>query len=477
MHNRLRLSRVVLSAAAVATLALACDSVLDIDDPKMRPGEAAGAGGAPDDTAGTDSGGTNTTPKGGNSGEAGSDGPMIAMAGAPGGSGGEAGTGEPAECENQALRCSGDTEETPQICTEGHWVFNNLEADADCPVLCDAGKCVECMPDEKRCSVCEEGDATCSTNRPQSCVDGAWQDADAECAHYCDGGDCKTPPSCPASAGARNDCKLDENKTESCCRSLKVPGGTFSRDYDGSDIYFAKDQYPATVTQFSLDKFEVTVGRMRAFLNAFDQLNLKNGDGKSPHIPADVGWDGSYVLPSTKDALIAQLKCDNATTWSDEASSNNDLPITCVSFNVAYAFCVWDGGRLPSELEWNYASAGGDEQRLYPWKAPSVGPAITPEYANYDAASPLSVGSKFLGNGRWGQADLAGNVAEWTLDFNNEYPDVCTDCLATSSAAERIERGGYYVLGADYQVVSLRSPSEPTVPLPVIGFRCARDTN
>jgi hypothetical protein len=53
---------------------------------------------------------------------------------------------------------------------------------------------------------------------------------------------------------------------DDCCTSLLVPGGTFYRSYDGVD--FTDKSYPATVADFYLDKYEITVGRFRAFVNA-----------------------------------------------------------------------------------------------------------------------------------------------------------------------------------------------------------------
>jgi len=36
------------------------------------------------------------------------------------------------------------------------------------------------------------------------------------------------------------------------------------------------------------------------------------------------------------------------------AGSLRDLPVNDVTWYQAYAFCIWDGGFLPSEAEWNY---------------------------------------------------------------------------------------------------------------------------
>jgi formylglycine-generating enzyme required for sulfatase activity len=45
-----------------------------------------------------------------------------------------------------------------------------------------------------------------------------------------------------------------------------------------------------------------------------------------------------------------------------------------VSWYEAAAFCISDGGFLPSEVEGDYAAAAGSEQRAYAWGATAPGP-------------------------------------------------------------------------------------------------------
>ncbi len=49
------------------------------------------------------------------------------------------------------------------------------------------------------------------------------------------------------------------------------------------------------------------------------------------------------------------------------AGSNENQPINCVTWYEAFAFCISDGGYLPTAAEWNYAAAGGSDQRAYPF--------------------------------------------------------------------------------------------------------------
>jgi formylglycine-generating enzyme required for sulfatase activity len=165
--------------------------------------------------------------------------------------------------------------------------------------------------------------------------------------------------------------------------------------------------------------------------------------------------------------------------------------MNCVSWFDAMAFCIWDGGYLPTEAEWTYAAAGGDQQRLYPWSVPSTAEPVDNTYASYSPddgttctgdgnnacalTDLLRVGSDPKGDGRWGQSDLGGNVNEWILDwYSAQYISPCTDCAATATGTVRGVRGGSYNDDAPSMLATTRFNRDPSKRESNRGFRCAR---
>jgi len=338
---------------------------------------------------------------------------------------------------------------------------------------------------------CEPTQTQCSGNSIQSCgANGVWKAATLCPAEtpICASNACQAPVSCN---GLTADCGTSN---ENCCTSPLVTGGPFKRDNNAN--------YPATISDFRLDKYEVTVGRFRKFVTAVvSGWTPAAGSGKHTHLNGgaglknsaaagyETGWDTQWnvdQLPTNKatwDGANALGCSTQYATWTSNSGSNETRPINCVSWYTAAAFCIWDGGFLPSEAEWNYAAAGGGAQRAYPWGSTVPGSnanlAVYGCYLNGSGTCSSTtniapVGSVPLGNGLFGQADLAGNVSEWNLDGVMSYAASCNNCAYWDSPTEtfRALRGGAY----DQSIYASSSRSNYPTDWRMVetGLRCAR---
>jgi formylglycine-generating enzyme required for sulfatase activity len=276
-------------------------------------------------------------------------------------------------------------------------------------------------------------------------------------------------------------------------------------------------RHPATVATFRLDKYEVTVGRFRQFVHAVvagwrpvtgsgKHTHLNNGRGLNATDGGyEPGWDATNwngLFATTQTGWTSNLQCDSTyQTWTsiptlpDDGSvainhemwQNENLPINCETWQEAYAFCIWDGGFLPSEAEWNYAAGGGEGsggQRVFPWSRPSKNTTIDCSYANYrdcptkqkSRIAPNKVGSESpAGDGAYGQTDLAGNVWEGTLDtYATAYVTPCSDCVNLATGSLRVSRGGSFADDPVNLETSPRDRHAPSERRGDVGFRCAR---
>lgn len=276
---------------------------------------------------------------------------------------------------------------------------------------------------------------------------------------------------------------------DDCCRRGAVPAEAFSmgRSTAGGDAYPAGDanevpEHVVTPMAVELDVYEVTLSRFRLFAKELPESAPKSGAGEHPGVPGS-GWKSEWDPVLNVTAIDAMFQCGFRSVWRvPQLPENDKLPINCVSWFWAFAFCAWDGGFLPTEAEWEAAAAGSSENRIYPWggQTPEAGTAsLDCEYDGNPACDFTDItvpGANAKGVGRFGHHDLGGSMWEWTLDaFDPGFYTAgsCTGCANLVGDTRVLRGGGWQSLKGDLRAAR-RNPEPPSYSSEETGIRCAR---
>lgn len=234
----------------------------------------------------------------------------------------------------------------------------------------------------------------------------------------------------------------------------RIAGGTFTM---GSNTALADERPPHRVTlaTFWLDRRPVTNAEFATFLQHL-------GRTREP--------DGRKLFDlDDNDARIRK-----AGPRYEPFAGQADHPVVEASWYGARAYCAWQGKRLPTEAEWEYA-ARGTAGRSYPW-------GDTPpdaSRAHYQAGwgKSLAAGALPAGATPEGVRDMAGNVHEWTSSIALPYPyDAGDGREDPDRIADRVTRGGAADTGPETLRATWRGANVSRNPRSGhhnIGFRCA----
>lgn len=218
----------------------------------------------------------------------------------------------------------------------------------------------------------------------------------------------------------------------------RIPGGRFTMGT--SDKNAPENERPArtvNVNPFWIDKTEVSVAAYKACVDR-----------------------GACPKPSRSNTLCTFDMGDG------------QLPINCVPWTSANAFCAAVQKRLPREAEWEFAARGTSGGR---GGGGGCGGAITlagdKSQRSCGGKHPARVGSHAGNASPFGVLDMSGNVEEWVADW---YSEAVAE-LSPRAGASHVLRGGGWLSTPSQSRSTSRNWGSVREAGPNVGFRCARD--
>jgi hypothetical protein len=454
------------------------------------------------------------------------------------------------------IDCGGSVK-ADKPCPEGQGCID----DTDCAGACTNSVCGSMGPQDGKKDN-GETDVDCGGPNAPKCADGKTCQADGDCATtYCKA-DTKvcTPPrpddgvknadetdvDCGGTVAPKcavdKSCKKHEDcASDGCSYANKCVEHRSCTPHHGGDTCgpenaqgdccetLAVARPDAQGGAYNLDKYVVTAGRMRAFVERTNG-NIRDWIQQNRPTWFSANWDkylpttlddpddgntglkgvyqqlGPYKLVSVGGQEPANRGCnvegpgartywvpdDINNRWQDrQRYPKDDLDekaLNCVTQYVISAFCAWDGGRLPTIAEISYAYTGG-EGRTYPWGNSPAQQGYTDAYDSAQVAPAPPANSHYANHGYnwWSPAQRIDN--DYTVyiappgrfpDGNGKFGQSDLAHLVLEWASDRPDAStGKFFWNGSWEVAHpTKNSSQNLAALAkyyAIGARCARD--
>lgn len=266
-----------------------------------------------------------------------------------------------------------------------------------------------------------------------------------------------------------------QSASASSCGLTPEQIGAFVQITPGSFVKGSGAVYPEEVSDMRLqvDAFwiqthEVTNAQYQAFVDA----TLYVTEVEQGILAGDIGAGSAVFLhPDEADPNSATWTLDPKATWKS-AQDRANAPVVHITKGDAEAYAAWAGGRLPNEVEWEYAAQLGLPDPDDPVSGAYDGQA--PRANTWQGIFPIADtgddGFRGIADvgcfeaDQLGLYDMIGNVWEWT---DTPYGD-----------ATHTIKGGSFLCANNFcrrYRPAARQPQESDFSSNHIGFRIVRD--
>jgi formylglycine-generating enzyme required for sulfatase activity len=297
-----------------------------------------------------------------------------------------------------------------------------------------------------------------------------------------------------------------------------VPGGEFWMGTDHPQMPDTRPWHRVYVSSFWMDKNAITNAQFAAFVKATHYVTIAEVPPRAedyPTAPKENLVAGSVVFtppdhPVPLNNEFQWWSYVRGASWRHPEGPGSGIedrlkhPVVHVAYADAEAFCKWSGKRLPTEAEFEFASRGGLDRKMYDWgdEFMPAGRRMANTFQGHfpdnntaeDGYKGTAPAGSFPANG-YGLFDMAGNVWEWVSDWYR--PDYYAVLAASGEVAvnpqgpsdsydptepgvpKRVQRGGSYLCSDQYcsrYIAGARGKGAVDTGTNHLGFRCVRDS-